>query len=1455
MLARTSSFDRPTRATVGRLRHEFALRTELQPAWAAVPLALDETSVRLMLIMSDPGGEPLTRLIAARSGALRQADVTRLLRLAALLARALEEVHAAGLIHKDIKPDTILADEAAGRIAFTGFGFTSPLCREQRHSRAIESISGTFAYMAPEQTGRMNRSVDSRSDLYSLGIVLYELFTGLHPFSAQDSMEWVHCHIARQPSPPHERVMEVPVQVSAIIMKLVAKTAEGRYQTAGGLAADLERCAAEWRERGGIPDFPLGDHDHSGILTIPERLYGREAESRTLLDAFQRVAEGGTSELVLVSGYSGIGKSALVNQIHPAMVERDGMFGVGKFEQHKRNIPYATFAQAFHGLIQPILSTPESDIRRWREAFLDALGQNGGLIIELIPQLELVVGEQPPIPELPPGEAQVRFLAAFRRFVSVLARPEQPLVLFLDDLQWMDSGSMKLLEHLMTHPEMRHLLLIGSYRDNEVDSSHPVMLSVETIRKAGRRVEDIVLRPLGEGDLSQLVTDTLRCGPEMAAPLIRLIHRKTGGNPFFAIQFLATLADERLLWFDPPGGRWAWDLERIAALGFSDNVVMLMAAKLRRLPEAELAELRRIACLGNGTTLGMLSMVYDRPANEGLASIQKAIQAGFLISAGDRLIFAHDRIQEAAYLSIPIDEMVAAHLRIGRRMLERLPPAEIEDRLFDVVHHLNLGRHLLSDRAERDNLSRLNGLAGRKAKLSAAHASARTYFDLARSLLAEDCWAGNHDEAFALFLDLSECEYLVGNHAEADHLFEMLLGKATTDDQSAKVWRLRFRMFMVSGRFGDAVAVAITALERFGLVCPETEAETAQAVDEARRELADLLGGRDVAALVGLPECRLPSVRALIGVIADAIPAVYHVRPMLYPFLGLTAINLSLRHGMTEDSSAAFSGYSVSLVGRFEEFRSGLDFSQLALKLGERFDSAPLRGTLLFRHGYFVTPWTKPIATIMPVLEETFRTCLDTGNLIYAAYVAYASGWMLFEKGEPLDVVLAHMRKYMPFARNARIPFAVLMLRLQELFIAGLQGVELEVTPGVAGADGAEASYRGLEGTAHGYGIAFHHVVRQVTPYLMGDYGEALRLARETAVLAPKISSSVIESSHHFFGALAITALHPGADEPRRAEMAPWLAEHRRKLRLWAEHCPETFLARSMLVEAEIAAIDGGGNGAMRLYEDAILAARDFGQLHCEAIANERAGQFCIQQGLPSIAENYMRNARYCYSRWGAQAKVRQLDQLFPRLADSAAASQAGKVGDLDLMTVIKAQQAVSGEIVLDKLVESLLRIVVEHAGADRGLLILRHGEMFRIAAEAMVEGDLIAVSTCAASPTSDDLPLTVFQYVVRTRERVVIDNAGGPNTFMTESYAGRSGVKSAMCLPVVTHGALSGVLYLENHLAAGVFTRNRVMVLDLLATQASISLENALLYTEMEERVRDRTRELAASLATVKTA
>ena len=852
--------DNRTAGCLDRLAHEYSLKDDLDAHWAVRPLDLVRDRGRTMLVLDDPGAVPLQRQVGAQMAlprhygatatnlrtqplknrtcdrgisstraainpaisnemgcagwwALRHnAALPRFLRLAEAMAAALRGLHERGLIHKDINPGNVLVDEATDKVWLTGFGIASRLSRERQAPNPPEVIAGTLAYMAPEQTGRMNRSIDSRSDLYALGVTFYEMLTGALPFAASDPMEWVHCHIARVPAPPDERVPMLPAPVSRLVLKLLAKTPEDRYQTAAGLEADLRRCLSEWQSHGRIDPFPLGADDSSDRLLIPEALYGREREVDALLRAFDRVVTRGTAELVLVSGYSGVGKSSVVNELHKVLVPSRGLFAAGKFDQYKRDVPYATLAQAFQMLVRQVLVKSEAELDHWRQALLEALGPNGQLMVDLIPEVEFVIGKQPPVAELPPQEARGRFQLAFRRFLGVFARPEHPLALFLDDLQWLDAATLQMLEGLATDPDVRHVLLIGAYRDNEVSSSHPLMRTLAAIRDEGARVHEIVLAPLGLGDVERLIADASRCRLNTVRPLARLVQQKTGGNPFFATQLLASLAEEGLLRFDRDAAGWTWDLGRIRAKGYAGNVVDLMVGKLQRLSDSTQDALRQLACLGNVAETATLRVVFGQSEEEINASHLDSVRNGLIIRMEGSYAFLHDRIQEAAYALIPESERAESHRRIGRVLLASLTEEALAEHLFDVANQLNRGAALLIDHDEKVRVAAVDLRAGRKAKASAAYASARVYFSAGMELLDGSDWSSEYEMTFGLWLECAECEFLLGRFDEAEQLIVELLERAASKVDQAVVYRLKVQLHGVKSENQQAVAAALTCL-------------------------------------------------------------------------------------------------------------------------------------------------------------------------------------------------------------------------------------------------------------------------------------------------------------------------------------------------------------------------------------------------------------------------------------------------------------------------------------------------------------------------------------------------------------------------------------------------------------------------------------------------------------------
>jgi PAS domain S-box-containing protein len=1422
---------RPSSETLKKIAHEYSLSSDLDRVWAVRPMSVSERGAQITLVLEDPGGQTLDGLI------LGPMAMPQFLGLAVGLATALGGVHKSNLIHKDVKPSNVLVNPATGQVRLTGFGIASRLRREHQPPAPPEFIAGTLPYMAPEQTGRMNRSMDSRSDLYALGVTFYEMLTGHRPFTASEPLEWVHCHIARTPVPPHERVTGVPACVSAIVIKLLAKTPEERYQTASGVESDLRRCLAEWDAHGRIVDFSPGQHDAQDRLLIPEKLYGRAREVETLLTAFERVVAGGRPELVLVSGYSGVGKSAVVNELHKPLVPPRGLFASGKFDQYKRDIPYATLAQAFQSLIRPLLSQSDEELSRWRHALCEALDPNGQLIVGLVPDLKAIIGEQPPVPDLPPQDAQRRFHLVFRRFINVFARPEHPLALFVDDLQWLDAATLDLIEDLLTEPDVRHLLLIGAYRDNEVDQTHPLVRKLHAMRNTGALLQDVVLAPLTRADVDQLIADSLHCTREHAGELGDLVHEKTTGNPFFAIQFIAALFEEGLLAFDRVDGHWSWDVARIRAKGYTDNVVDLMARKLGRLvPETQNA-LTQLACMGNSAEFTMLRVVHQDSLEHMHAQLAEAVGAGFIFRLKDSYRFLHDRVQEAAYSLIPEQGRAQTHLRIGRLLAENTPEAERDESIFDIVNQLNRGSHLIASTSEREHVAALNLIAAKRAKESTAYSSALTYVRVGRALLTDDTWTHDYGLAFSTEYLLAECEILSADLASAESRLDSLLGRANGAHDIALLTRLRLTLYTALNRSDRAAEVFLDYLRGRGTdwSAHPTEEDVLREYDR----IWSLLGDRQIEDLVNLPLAIDQDVLDVLDVFTEIMTPALFVDANLHGLVVCRMVSLSLEYGNSDGGCYAFVWLGMLAGTHFGNYAAGFRFGKLGYDLAEERELHRYQARTHMSFGALITPWTKHVKTGRELMRRGFSSAVRIGDLTHASYSCNALNTILLAAGDPLAEVQREAETGLEFATKVRFGLVMDCITAQLGLIRTLRG--LTANFGEFNDERFDES-RFERHLANEPTLAlpecWYWIRKMQARFLAGDYPSAIEASLNAERLLWKSPSLFEVAEYHFYSALSRAASLDSATDDSRQRHFEALAAHQKQHEIWARHCPENFENRAALVSAEVARLEGCVVEAEQLYEQAIRSAHSNGFVHNEALAYELAARFYAARGFQTFADAYLLEARYCYERWGAVGKVAQLDHLYPHLKEASPAAPTGAILArselLDLATVMKVSQAVSGGMVLAPLIDSLMRAAIEHAGAERGLLIRPQGDHFLIEAEADARGDAVTVHLRDVSANAAALPESVVRYVMRTRHDVILDDATAANPFSADPYILQYRVRSILCLPLINQSNLTGVLYLENNLAARVFTPDRITVLKVLASQAAISLENTRLYREV---------------------
>jgi len=1413
-----------------RFEAEMSLADRLDLGWAAKPLALESHDGQAFLLLTDGGGMPLSN---SKGEAF---DTGFFLSFAINVTTALRKVHARGLVHGDLRPANVLTD-ASGKVWLTGFGKAVPVGTVSEASGGFQSGHlNSLPYIAPEQTGRIKRSVDPRSDLYALGAVFYETLTGELPFVAVDAMEWVHSHVARRPIPLRQRNEVIPPVLERIVLKLLAKRPEDRYQTAAGLEADLQRCLGSWNSTGRIEEFQVASGDAADRLRVPEGLYGRARQTGAIRAAFDRVRSQGATVVVLVSGPAGVGKSSVVHELRNSLAQTGSLFASGKFDQYTRDIPYATVAQAFRGLVRQILSFGDADLERWRKELSEALGPNGRLMINLVPELVLIIGEQSPAPDLQPHEAKARFHLVFRRFLAVFARPERPLALFIDDVQWLDSATIELVETITLDPEVRNLLLICAYRDDEVPLQHPFSATRNAMRESLGKLEELRLGPLTPLDLQHLLSDMLRSDARSVGPLARLVVDKTEGNPFFVLQFLSSTEEEGLVVFNAGEGRWRWDVDRIQNTRITGNVAELVASKLIRLPHLTLEAVKLLACLGSGASLATLNIVSGKAKRQIVAILWEAVQARFLLRVDDGFVFAHDRVQEAAYLLVTATDRPVAHVQIGRALMSNLTPAGVREHIFEVIDQFGRGLGQVTSDGEREQVAELFLEAGICAKTSVAYPSALRYFRTGLGLLKPSHWETRYDLIFALELQRAECEYLTGDHAVAeDHLLELSLRARNLVDGAAVV-RLRSSLYVTLGDQAKAVDVALVYLRDFGIEwSPHPTEQELQAAIEALR---GLLADRPIEDLADLPRMTDPDWLAAMDVLAYTILPAILTDGNLEDLIYTQMVSLSLQHGNCDASCYAYVSIMVALGLRFGDYDSGGRFGDVGLALVDKHGMDRFKTRTYTCYACFVVPWTKSLRISEKFSRKAIQVGVAAGDLVFVVTTAQMLVSHLLVAGADLALVEEEAERFLASAQRTGFSLAADSAIGQLLLIRELRGRGGPETPGGSVLPEKACYQQHLQdaGAQLVLPLAWFWIQQMQARYVAGDYPSAIEAESEARAVALATRSFIDIAEYHFYAALIHAAVCEAAAGEDQREHFEAIRRHQKQIETWADSGPENHGNRRALVAAEVARLENREIEALGLYEEAVRSARQYGFIQNEAMANELASRFCEERGLKTSAIAFLRNARSCYLAWGAHGKVRQLDQANPGLnpdVNGKRMTPGFEVQHLDMAAVLTMSQAVSGEIVLDRLVERLMINVVEHSGAVRGLLFLPKGAEMSIVAEALTDDEGVSVRF---EGFERKLPETILSYVTRTQEVVLLDDARSAELFSADPYVEETGSSSILCLPLVKQKQLVGVLYLENDLSSHLFTQGQVAVLQLLASQAAISLENASLYREAQQ-------------------
>ncbi|BAY92905.1 ATPase, histidine kinase-, DNA gyrase B-, and HSP90-like domain protein [Tolypothrix sp. PCC 7601] len=1463
-------------------RNQYTIGKNLDSPLIIQTYSLESFQNGYMLVMEDFGG------ISLKDYFTKNQNVTPLeefLVIAIALCDILDLLYHERIIHKDIKPSNILINPETKQVKLIDFSIASLLPRETQTLVNPNVLEGTLAYISPEQTGRMNRGIDYRTDFYSLGVTFYELLTDELPFQSDEAMELVHSHLAKIPLFIHEINPDIPSVISEIVSKLMAKNSEDRYQSALGLKFDLEKCLTQLKETGEIQSFEIATRDLCDRFIIPDKLYGREAEVVTLLQAFERVSQG-TTEMMLVAGFSGIGKTAVINEVHKPILRQRGYFIKGKYDQFQRNIPFSAFVQAFRDLMGQLLSESDHQINNWKSRILAVVGENGQVLIDVIPELESIIGAQPPVIELSGTAAENRFNLLLQKFVQIFTNQEHPLVIFLDDLQWADAASLKLLQLLMQ--DTKYLFLLGAYRDNEVSPTHPFILAVNELKKTEAVINQIILQALSDINLNQLVADTLNCESLLARPLTTLIYQKTKGNPFFATQFLKALNNEQLINFDLVSRHWQCDIAQIKALAITDDVVEFMSLQLQKFPQLTQNILKLAACIGAQFDLQTLAIISEQTAEVTAADLWKALQAGLIIpsteiykffvqsedissdyaAANPVYRFLHDRVQQAAYFLISDDQKQVAHLKIGQLLLQISAEIEREEKLFDIVGHLNQGQALIHQPQEREALAKLNLKAGNKARNSTAYTAAREYFQTGIELLEINCWQSQYKLALNLYIAATEASYLNGDFDAMEQLAFLVLQQAQSIVDKVKIYEIQIAALTASSQILAAIAVGREALAQLGVELPTQVDETQ--IGKAFQTLNQQLSGREIASLIDLPPMSEPQTQAAMQILSMLFPPVLLGMPGLMPILGTTMVRLSLEFGNTPTSIPGYAIHGMVMCAFFGEVEIGYEFGKLALSLLEKLNAQRMKCIVLTLFAPFIHHRRQALSKTRLILKEGYVAGMETGDFFYAGYIILSYATTLLFSGVELNAVAAELSAYNAGLVQVKQDSARTYLAMVQQTVEQLREPvsQPDCLTGIFYNETAMFPKHTQDQDLAAFACAY--IYKLLLAYSFGNYHAALDYITQGQSCLMALSGLIIVPIFHLYAALTHLAVISTAPE----ELLAQVENHQQILYQWAQNAPMNHLHKWHLIEAEKCRVCGDKVAAIENYQQAITLAKTNQFLNEEALANELAAKFYLDWDKEKIAQTYMMEAYYCYSRWGAKAKIIDLERRYPQLLlpilhkqqptfkptetilsisshtiQSSSLSNTSISQALDLATILKAFQSLSREIELEKLLSTLLQVILENAGADKCALLMPKGDCWVIEALSQLQQRAIILQSL---PCEEIVSVSLINRVKNTLVAAVVENAVVEPTLLADPYILHHAPKSIFCAPILNQGKLMGILYLENNLTLGAFTSDRIEILNLLCTQAAISLENAKLYHQLEDyshnleqKVAERTQEL----------